>query len=78
MKAKDIIKYLTKHKADFNEVFEDEDWVVISIEWGDWKHSHARLDYLMKEIGFGLDFETMTKTNGSDCYSSEHYFKMVG
>ena len=59
MKLKDIKKYLTKHKADFSEVFEDEDWVVISIEWGDWKHSHARLDYLMKEIGFGLDFETM-------------------
>ena len=56
MKAKDIIKYLTKHKADFSEVFEDEDWVVVSIERGDWKHSHARLDYLMKEIGFGLDF----------------------
>ena len=41
MKAKDIIKYLTKHKVDFSEVFEDEDWVVVSVEWGDWKHSHA-------------------------------------
>lgn len=62
----------------FSEVCEDEGWVVVSVEWGDWKHSHARLDYLMKEIGFGLDFETMTETDGSDCYSSEHYFKMVG
>ena len=73
----DIQKYLIEKDADFNEVFEDNEWIAISIEWGDWKHSHKFIDYLMSEIGYKNDYEQITDSNYSDCYSSVHYYKKV-
>lgn len=52
--------------------------VEVSLEWGDWKHGHAWLDYLMKNIGFERGDETVTEEDGSDCYSSVHTFSFKG
>ena len=51
--------------------------IAIKIEWGDWKHEHQYLDYIMKNE-FGLDCceEEETENDGSDCYSSIHYYKL--
>lgn len=46
----------------------------VYIEWGDWKHDHAHLDYVMQQEGFHKFGERLTEENGSDCYSSVHYF----
>lgn len=52
-----------------------DDKVIIHIEWGDWKHSHARLDYVMKHyLGYTLIKEQVTEEDGSDTYSSVHYY----
>ena len=48
--------------------------VIIYISWGDWKHSHLRVDYLMKQLGYILVNEDVTEENGDDCYSSIHYY----
>jgi hypothetical protein len=57
-----------------NETFDGEGTICILIEWGDWKHDHAYLDYLMKGWGYEKTNEITTESDGSDCYSAEHYF----
>ena len=78
MDANQITNYLRENEADFNEVEEFDaagvTLVKVSVEWGDWKHSHLRLDHLLKSQGFLLLKEDVTEEDGSDCYSSEHIF----
>lgn len=52
----------------------DDDKIAISVSWGDWKHSHLTLDYLMRQLGYILIEEEETEENGDDCYSSIHYY----
>jgi len=49
--------------------------IVVSIEWGDWKHQHLRAKYLINNK-FGLECAASrtTEENGSDCYSAIHFF----
>jgi len=49
--------------------------VVVTIEWGDWKHDHTAIDYVMKQNGFSVMGEQITEEDGSDCYSSIHTFR---
>lgn len=50
--------------------------IAVEVRWGDWKHEHARLDWLMKENFSDLRsiHEVTTEDNGSDCYSAVHYY----
>jgi len=71
-----IETYLNDHKADFSEVNESpEGTIVIPISWGDWKHSHGYLDYLMGQLGYKCINEKITEEDGSDCYSADHYYQ---
>ena len=48
--------------------------LVVSIEWGDWRHSHLWAKTLMEYLGYVKVGEVVTEEDGSDCYSAEHYF----
>lgn len=48
--------------------------VQISIHWGDWKHEHLRLRWLLSELGYQYISSLTTEEDGSDCYSADHYF----
>ncbi len=48
--------------------------VQILIEWGDWKHDHLHLKYVMGKNGYTQIEEKVTEENGCDCYSSLHTF----
>ena len=57
----------------------DNDRVVyIELEWGDWKHDHLSLKWLMEENGFTQAGEEVTEEDGSDCYSAIHTFIYFG
>ena len=62
------------------EVWETKDeffgtpMVHIEITWGDWKHDHARCDYLMDQLGYGFISAVETEEDGSDCYSAIHNY----
>ena len=58
----------------WGECYDYDDMVCIEIEWGDWKHEHKRMDYLMEQLGFYCIEEELTEENGSDCYSSRHRY----
>ena len=56
------------------EVLDDSE-ISVLIEWGDWKHEHGYLRYLMGEEGYEEINENITEEDGSDCYSAIHLFK---
>lgn len=68
-----IREELNKKKM-YYEIWSEYDTIHIEIEWGDWKHDHLRLDYIMKELGYTKIDEYITEEDGSDCYSSEHVY----
>jgi hypothetical protein len=45
------------------------------IEWGDWKHDHRYLDYVMATLGFSVYKVNITEEDGSDCYSALHLYR---
>lgn len=51
--------------------------VCISVRWGDWKHEHGYLRYLLIENGYDYDGEVVTEDDGSDCYCADHYVKVA-
>lgn len=67
---------LMKENRLFGDIIEEtENKIAIEISWGDWKHDHLRLDWLIEE-NFDLkriETET-TEEDGSDCYSAIHYY----
>ena len=73
----DIIqKHLRDNESDYSSIWIGNNGIVsILVEWGDWKHSHAYLDYIMKQIGYTLLDEQITEEDGSDCYSSVHLYR---
>lgn len=56
--------------------------LVCEIHWGDWKHEHLRLDWLVKEFFDEKDLTVAkeaftTEEDGSDCYSADRYYWLV-
>lgn len=65
------------------DICPNENKISFGIHWGDWKHDHLFLDHLVqtylneKEIKF-IKSEVTTEEDGSDCYSSIHYYRLLG
>jgi hypothetical protein len=58
------------------------DTIEVNITWGDWKHDHLHCDWLISNYldSFSIrciKSETVTEEDGSDTYSSIHYFKIL-
>ena len=75
-KVQEIQDYLKENEI-FGEVSECDNQLVISIEWGDWKHDHKRVDYLMAKKNYLCVEEEITEEDGSDCYSANHYYEQL-
>ena len=54
-----------------------DDFFEIEISWGDWKHEHAKTDWIMMEAGFRVVDVFVTEDDGSDCYSAVHRYERV-
>lgn len=59
--------------VDYNE---QTNMIAIAVIWGDWKHEHGRLDWLMEKNFSNLQciHTETTEEDGSDCYSAIHYY----
>ena len=60
----------------WSETINNETMIVANVEWGDWKHEHHYLDYVMGELGFSVYKVNITEEDGSDCYSAVHYYRI--
>ena len=74
MTAQELNQYL-QTKELYYDIYETDDGFVISVEWGDWKHDHRYLKHLMGELDYILVDEKITNSDGSDCYSADHYYR---
>lgn len=57
--------------------------IEIEITWGDWKHDHLHCDWLIEDYLNAhsircIKSETITEDNGTDSYSSIHYYYILG
>lgn len=73
------IHELMKENHIMGEVVEENletKMIAVEVIWGDWKHEHGRLDWLMEENFPDLRSirKMTTEENGSDCYSAIHYY----
>jgi hypothetical protein len=51
--------------------------IEIYVDWGDWKHDHFALDWFMIEkFNLACIRNETTEEDGSDCYSSIHFYKV--
>ena len=72
-----VNKYISDNELYIDDISGNDEAIAISIEWGDWKHSHGYLDELMKHLDYTCGDQIVTEENGSDCYSATHYFYKV-
>lgn len=75
MNTQEIQKYLQDNEI-YAEVWEQNDQIVVSIEWGDWKHDHLFCVHLMGKAGYNHVWERVTEEDCSDTYSAEHFFEL--
>ena len=82
------INFLRKAISTINDIFNEKECgfcaelvsdnlVQVVIEWGDWKHEHSYCDYIMRTHGFIKTDEQVTEEDGSDCYSSIHFYEFI-
>lgn len=81
MSANELVKKIQealRANQMYHSVYQTyEGEIAIEVSWGDWKHDHLCLDLLLKET-FNLDCirNETTEEDGSDTYSSIHYYKI--
>lgn len=73
----DAIQSILRKNDAWYGVYIDKNAVAVEINWGDWKHDHLWCDYILSENGCIKIDEQLTEEDGSDCYSSIHYYRKV-
>lgn len=71
-----LYKLMQDNRLYYEIVDYTESMVAIEVTWGDWKHDHLRLEWLVRENMpevKHIDSYT-TEDDGSDCYSAIHRF----
>lgn len=75
------------YTTDINRIFKENNlyydytisstdgMIAITIEDGDWKHDHIRLNYIMRKNHYRLIKNVEFGTSEDDSYSSTHYYK---
>lgn len=79
LQMEEKIHKLMEENHIMGEIVDCDKWlrmIAVEVRWGDWKHEHARLNWLVKENFPSLRsvHEVTTEDDGSDCYSAIHYY----
>ena len=73
--CKEVMKIMRQNRLYFEAWSEAKNIVAVEVIWGDWKHDHARLNWLVtKSLNVKKIGEKLTDEDGSDTYSSIHKF----
>lgn len=75
-----VEKELSRVGTSYDGIYTNEGSgiVFVDIAWGDWKHDHGYMDYLM-QTRFNLQrlSVNITEEDGGDCYSATHAYGLV-
>ncbi len=74
------------YNEDVKRIFKENnltyDWwvnldgtIVVSVIWGDWKHDHVFLKYVMRKNHYRVVSQVTTEEDGGDAFSAEYEFK---
>ena len=77
-KIQRIYEHLKRHNyTGHPDIYEwSDNEIVVCISWGDWKHDHLCVRYLLRLMGYEQSEKpTVTESNGSDCYSAECLYR---
>ena len=78
---------VTFYEQDVKRIFKENnmtyDWwvnptdgsIVVEVMWGDWKHDHRYLQYIMARNHYRVVNRVVTEEDGSDAFSAEYEFK---
>lgn len=72
----DIKRIFKENELYYDYFIRTDGTIQVNVEWGDWKHDHFYLDYIMEHNGYSLKSMIVTEEDGSDCYSSVHLFEV--
>ena len=72
----DIKRIFKENKLCYDYFIRTDGTIQVNVEYGDWKHDHFYLDYIMEHNGYRLKSMIVTEEDGSDCYSSVHLFEI--
>lgn len=75
-RIEDLWKLFERESLYVNDIWQtSENRIVVEILWGDWKHEHARCDWLVSQHGGKPSGTMVTEEDGSDTYSAYHFYK---
>ena len=75
------------YKRDIARIFKENNlhyewWVSptdgtinVIVNWGDWKHDHRYLQYIMARNNYRVVNRVITEESGDDAFSAEYEFK---
>ena len=73
--VREVMKENNLYGEVYSKDFRDHVAVYVEINWGDWKHDHARTRLIVSNaLKPDKHFETTLEQDGSDCYSARHTF----
>ncbi len=71
----DIKRIFKENELCYEYAVNNNGTIEVHIDWGDWKHDHLFIKYIMWKNHYRQINEVVTEEDGSDSYSSVHYFK---
>ena len=80
--ARDLYTDATAHGVWTDWYIDSNNMIAFDITWGDWKHDHMRLDWIVTEWcwdnGYEVEYSdtVVTDEDGSDTYSGTHYYRI--
>lgn len=72
----DIARIFKENDMDYDwEVSPTDGTITINVYWGDWKHDHRFLQWVMAKNNYRVTNRVITEEDGSDAFSAEYEFK---
>ena len=70
----DLKRIWNENNLTYDYFIQFDGSIDVYVKWGDWKHDHLFINFIMKKNNYRLVSETTTEENGDDAYSSIHKF----
>ena len=71
----DIERVMKENNCYYDWFIHNDGTIEINVEWGDWKHGHRFLVYIMRKANYRHISEIVTEEDGSDTFSATHKFR---
>ena len=71
-----IGKILADNKMPYDYTIDEQGYIKITVENGDWKHDHLRLKTIMRENGFiSFGRHIPDEETGEDCFTAIYLYR---